>query len=182
MKPRVSRITKYSEDYKDQLMADFFKAFRKDPRKFVEKLKACSMAKGTYSYLLNGKTRPDKRSIESMRAFIENRAPKYTLVQAGEFYCGCCEQILAESARASGNQWECTKCHTEVKYNSMHRTGNYQKYQRYRFIMQGTPGEYRDRYLAKRRSYYLKVNYGKFAKCMEMVMKLKKEMKYVQSK
>jgi predicted RNA-binding Zn-ribbon protein involved in translation (DUF1610 family) len=168
-----TRITSYSQDYMDQLTVQFLAKFKADRRPFAAKLRVIHIPKGTYSHLINGKGTPRKTTIEAMRAYLENRPPKFTLVMAGEAYCFSCENIVPLADMRT--RWECLHCRSEIAYRSKVRTGYYERYKVVRRIRNRTPGEYRDRILRHRRGYYLRKNYGALAKCVEIIRLIRKE-------
>lgn len=171
--PEVTRITHYTQDYIDHLLVQFLKSFNEDPLPFALKLKRISISKGAYSDLINQKRTPHKRTIESMRAFIEKRVPKFLLVSEKEKYCGSCEEIYLNAAMK--DPWICKKCFSQVVIKSKKSNGYYIRYNKIRYKKILAPGIERERYLLSRRRYHLKRNYGSLAKCMEMVKKLRKE-------
>jgi predicted RNA-binding Zn-ribbon protein involved in translation (DUF1610 family) len=170
---RPKRRTTYSEEFIAEMIQNFLNKFRSDPRSFSEKLKVIGLSKGGYSHLLNGKNKPNKRTIEVMRAYLEDRPSKFHLIQEGQSFCSSCEQILSSSEMR--DEWVCCKCRNEINWASKKRTGAYQRSLVIRALKRNEAGEYRERYLRQKRSYYLRRNYGVMAKCMELIQVIRKE-------
>lgn len=170
-------VTHYTPEFINELREQFIIKFNTDSGGFATKLKLIQMPKGTYSSLLNDAHPPKKKTLEMMRAYLENRVPKWTLVKAGEFYCYSCEEIYPVEKRK--NEWVCKACSHEV--NSKVKTKKREKYillkrQWYaRTVM--VPGKYRMEVLYKKKAHYLKKNYGKLAACVELIEQIRKQMK-----
>jgi hypothetical protein len=172
-------VTHYTEEFRRELLLQFLEAFRKDKRRLVEKLKLAHLSKGTYSRFLNNQeSLPSKQSLEAMRAYLEGRPPRYTLVKKDEAYCYSCEQIVASIIMK--NRWTCKPCKNEAHNASRLRTNYYARRKPFRYVEVLKPGPARDAFLQYRRRYYLRRNYGKLASCVELVRQINQEIKNVQ--
>lgn len=176
-KPRVSRLTVYSKEYTDDLVRQFLAKFKSDKRKFDPKLKVIGLSKGGYSYILNtGKIR-GKRIIETLRAYVEDRVPKFANLPGGYSFCGGCEEVFTVTEMK--DQYHCKLCQSEMNYESKIRTGYYAFYKKIRYSRMLEPGKYRDEYLSKRRNYHRRRTYGSLAKCVDLINELKKEVEFI---
>lgn len=173
MRKPLSTITKYTDEEVATLTARFLRKLRASKLPLKARLKEVGMPKGTYSSLINSKHRPSKKVMETMRAYLEGRDPKFKLCGPNERYCCSCESILPESSFK--DRWVCKACHNEVDYHSRTRTGYWLKWKVTRRLMVAKPGTYRDKFLENRRQYYLRRNYGAFAKCVETIKRVRKE-------
>ena len=168
------KVTSYTDQYIQDLKQKFLKKFQEDKTPFKQKLDQCHIPKGTYSSLMNGKHKPNKRVLEAMRAYLEGRPPKFTLVKEGEFYCSSCESILAESEQY--DSWTCKPCHSEIAYKSKVKHRSYAreiKRSWYRRILL-VPGVNRTNHLAQRSDIHLIKTWGPFAGSIKLIRQIKK--------
>lgn len=172
-------ITKYSEEYCEDLTVRFLAALKRDKRTLIVKLQLAYLPKGTYSHLLHRTAkRPAKTTLESMRAYLENRPPKFTLVKPGEAYCYFCEDIFPKDRFR--DPWTCIVCKNKINYACKLRTGFYERYKRDRYAKFKVEGPARQQFLEKRSNYYAETRYGKLGKCVQVIRKIKKEIKDAQ--
>lgn len=168
--------TYYPREAQLEILDRFLDKFGADERTFAEKLKAIRMSKGGYSHLINDKgDRISKKVLETMRAYLEDREPKWALPKEGEFYCYSCETIQPEGQLVRQNKWECKSCKKafETRWKAMNRPAYRARQNRYRAL-------HRDHILIVRRRAYLRKTYGKFAGCIELIQKIKEEYRNVQ--
>lgn len=140
----------------ETLVHKFIEKFNSDRRTFAEKLKAVGIARDTWATIKYNRRVPKKKTVEAMRAYLENRPPKYDLVTSPtEFYCCTCEKGVPISRRH--DQWTCKSCCNVIRYRS--RKKNW------------------DVYLVKKKTRNLKLKYGSFATCMRTIIDIKKELR-----
>lgn len=101
--------------------------------------------------------KPAKKTIETMRAYLENRRPKFELVKDGEFYCCTCERIKPLSAQTPRDRWTCKTC------ANRHKT-NYRKKNWLAF-------------LEFKRARNFRLKYGLMAPVMRTYLEVKKEIR-----
>lgn len=134
----------------------FLEKFKKDPRFMNDKLKSIGLAKNTYLSLKYKRMVPRKKTLETIRAYLENRRPKFEAVDPKvNFYCCDCEQI--KPLKEQLDRWFCRRCTNKSKYLSRKRHWT--------------------KVLAYRREYKLKKSYGEFAPCMRTILEIKKEIR-----
>ena len=166
-------ITSYSTEYQENIRHLFLLKFEADKRTAKAKLEAIGMSKGGLHSLIHKPTASmKKRTIETMRAYLENRQPRFK-TKDGYGWCSGCEEVKFNPEFR--DKWTCFKCHEAMDMKSAKNTGRYYKALTKRLIKQKTPGIYRTKYLGKKRLLHLKKNYGEFYKCILMVRKLRKE-------
>lgn len=161
---KVSRITKYSDEEINSLRERFVRRFNEDVRPFKEKLNSIQIPKGTYSNLLSREKTPKKHTLESIRAYLENRPPKFTLVKKGESYCSACE--LIHPTGEMKDKWTCKECALEINLKT--RANN------------------KDKYIQMKRNWYARTvgmrrikKYGTLADCVDLISRIKEELKNV---
>lgn len=168
-------ITSYSAEYVDSMREAFLIKFSEDKRPFAEKLKDIYMPKGTYSALVNGAP-VSKRTLEVMRAHLEARKPKFVDLEDSLSYCGSCERVVPKAEIR--NKWTCLKCHNEINLKSKHKFWGLHlevgRHYKKKFLVRGP---FRDSYLERRRRTNANRKYGRFGPVIELINKLKKEVK-----
>jgi hypothetical protein len=140
----------------EQIKTIFIEKFRADKRLFGEKLKSIGIARATWADLRHSRRKPKKKTIEAMKAYVENRPTKYASIDASkEFYCCDCEKVRPLTEQS--DRWSCTKCENIRKYRH--------------------DKKYWPRVLARKANLRLKYKYGTMASCMRGVLEIKKELK-----
>lgn len=170
-------ITSYSAEYKDAMRERFFEKFNGDERPFAIKLREIYLPKGTYSSLLNGRHEISKHTLEIMRAYLEGRKPKFkTLDPATQGYCVSCER-LHEIAEMK-TRWECGACRNATNQRSKRKHWDVYlqlgRKRRMKFLIRGPA---REAYLLTRKRQYLNKAYGKFGPVVELINRIKEEVK-----
>ncbi len=163
--------TFYAVEVQREILFKFLEKFKQDARPFALKLKTMRMSKGTYSYLLNGcGEKTSKKVLETMRAYLEDREPKWALPVSDPefFYCFSCE-LIKDIARRQ-DRWTCGDCSNEINRNL--RAKNPALYD---FLRKRWRKENRERFLKQRQRQYLRKTYGKLAGCVELINEIKKE-------
>ena len=141
----------------DQLTKEFLEKFAQDKRHTKEKLKDIGLAKNTWISLKRSRMKPAKKTIETMRAYLENRRPKFEFVKDGEFYCCTCEQVKPISNQNRVDRWTCKTCSNKQKTNW--RQKNWPNF------------------LAFKRNRNLKIKYGNMGPVMRTYLEIRMEIK-----
>lgn len=150
--------TRYTIEYRNDLLRAFIKKFNQDKRPFKEKLKSIGIAKGTYSYLLNGEYLPQKQVMVRLKAYLEGKPnPLRDLDRATQFFCSSCELIYSKKFRSGSDHWSCKRCHNNARY--VQRLRQWPKH------------------LARVRERKLIKKYGQFATCMRLVLNVREEIR-----
>src|SRR5690242_20460049 len=93
------------QDLRDQ----FLEKFGEDERIMDEKLHSIGLAKNTYLDIKYQRRQPTKKTIETIRAYVENRRPKFEAVDPKiNFYCCFCEEVMPLIKQH--DRWACRPC------------------------------------------------------------------------
>lgn len=99
----------YSEQEVKELKARFFEKFHNTSGLKGVRLKQAYMTDATFDDLKGKNLKIRKRTIELMRAYLENRKPKFMSVPFDHSWCTCCEEIVPR--KAQHNFYYCKPCH-----------------------------------------------------------------------
>jgi len=143
------------------LIDAFLKKFKADrTQSFGAKLASIGIAKATYADFIYGRRTPKKKTLEAIKAYLEERPTKYETIDSSiEFYCCTCEEI--KPLLKQFDRWTCKPC------KNKNRSRNRKKHW--------------NAFLIKRANLRLKKKYGSFAECMRSIIKIKQEIKKYKS-
>lgn len=97
----------YEESYIRELKDAFFAKFNLLKGTKRARIAQTDISMTTYLWLFK-ETALRKKTIEAMRAFIENRAPKYYEIISNEIWCSGCEEIIPVGLQTS--LYHCLNC------------------------------------------------------------------------
>lgn len=153
--PENPRCTVYSQEYRDELRHKFLEAFSFDPMPFAKKLKAIGISKACFSSIKNLSYGQNKIVLKKMKCYVDGI--KYEPPPEGYKSCSICEDIVKiEDFKFDS----CRTCRIFYKRYSKSAQIRKEIHRQKLNIKRLSPGEYRDKYLHYKRSYYFLTNYG----------------------